>query len=94
MLKLNPLEEENRKLVGQLRNDKVSAEMLSSKLGKTKMELEQEMNRCACHFLIHDHLGAHSYSSDASFFLAILPVLNLVFKIFFIKIIVVPKFHS
>lgn len=45
--KLNHLEGENRKLVGQLENDKVTAEMLSAELGKTKMELEQEKNKCA-----------------------------------------------
>uniref|UniRef100_F6HG32 Uncharacterized protein n=1 Tax=Vitis vinifera TaxID=29760 RepID=F6HG32_VITVI len=45
--KLNHLEGENRKLVGQLENDKVTAEMLSTELGKTKMELEQEKNKCA-----------------------------------------------
>ena len=91
--KLNPLDEENRKLVGQVRNDKVTADMLGSGLGKTKMELEQEKNKCACHFLIHGHLGAHYYPPYASLFLAILPVLHLVFKIFFIKIIVLSKFH-
>ena len=67
----------------------MSAEMLSSELGKTKMELEQETNKCACHFIIHDHLGVRYHSPDASLFLAILPI----FKIFFIKIILVPKFH-
>ena len=44
--KLNHLEEENRKQVGQLENDKVTAEMLSAELGKAKMELEQEKIKC------------------------------------------------
>ena len=38
---------QKRKLVGQPGNDKVTTEMLSLELGKTKMELEQEKKKCA-----------------------------------------------
>ncbi|KAH0991798.1 hypothetical protein GBA52_003281 [Prunus armeniaca] len=45
--RLSHLEDENRKLIEELDNQKGIVETVSADLGKTKMELEQENNRCA-----------------------------------------------
>lgn len=45
--KLSHLEDENRKLVEQLDNQRRMVETVNEELGKTKMELEQEKVRCA-----------------------------------------------
>ncbi|XP_061990946.1 trans-Golgi network-localized SYP41-interacting protein 1 [Rosa rugosa] len=45
--RLSLLEDSNRKLVEELDNQRAIAERLNAELGQTKMELEQEKNRCA-----------------------------------------------
>ncbi|BBG93971.1 hypothetical protein Prudu_002139 [Prunus dulcis] len=45
--RLSHLEDENRKLIEELDNQKGIVETVSADLGKTTMELEQEKNRCA-----------------------------------------------
>nr|XP_008368261.2 golgin subfamily B member 1-like isoform X2 [Malus domestica] len=45
--RLSHLEDENRKLIEELENQKGIVEMVNAALGQTKMELEQEKHRCA-----------------------------------------------
>ncbi|KAM5568056.1 hypothetical protein ABKV19_015896 [Rosa sericea] len=45
--RLSLLEDSNRKLVEELDNQRAIAERVNAELGQTKMELEQEKNRCA-----------------------------------------------
>ncbi|PON91427.1 TGN-related, localized SYP41 interacting protein [Trema orientale] len=45
--KLNHLEDENRKLVQQLDEQRMMVERVNAELGKTKTELEQEKTRCS-----------------------------------------------
>ncbi|XVF85128.1 hypothetical protein PTKIN_Ptkin17bG0093400 [Pterospermum kingtungense] len=45
--KIGLLEDQNRKLLDQVENEKATLEMLNTELGKTKAEVEQEKMRCA-----------------------------------------------
>ncbi|GKV14663.1 hypothetical protein SLEP1_g25503 [Rubroshorea leprosula] len=45
--KIVHLEDENRKLLEQVQNENAKVQRMNAELGKTKMELEHEMTRCA-----------------------------------------------